>query len=365
MIRLEQVSKRYGDTIAVNGLSLEVGQGEVCVLVGPSGCGKTTTLRLINRLVEPTAGKIFINGQDITRVKPEALRRTIGYAIQNVGLFPHMTVAANISVVPELLHWKKERITSRVEELLRLVGLDLSGYGGKYPSQLSGGEAQRVGVARALAADPPILLMDEPFGAVDPMTRDKLQAQFLRIQQHLKKSVLLVTHDLDEAIRLADRIAIMQSGKLLQYDTPEVILSRPANRFVHDFVGTDRALKRLSRIRIDHLVKPSPLVSINASAAEVISVCKGCRWVWVVDDGGRLVGWLDREAINEGALVKEAVIYGNPDDIAVTSGATLREALSRMLGQGFKNMPVVDENRRLVGEVTLSDIESATAEPEA
>jgi osmoprotectant transport system ATP-binding protein len=207
--------------------------------------------------------------------------------------------------------------------------------------------------------------MDEPFGAVDPMTRDKLQAQFLRIQQHLKKSVLLVTHDLDEAIRLADRIAIMQSGKLLQYDTPEVILSRPANRFVHDFVGTDRALKRLSRIRIDHLVKPSPLVSINASAAEVISVCKGCRWVWVVDDGGRLVGWLDREAINEGALVKEAVIYGNPDDIAVTSGATLREALSRMLGQGFKNMPVVDENRRLVGEVTLSDIESATAEPEA
>lgn len=365
MIRLERVTKRYGDVVAVNELSLEVNEGEVCVLIGPSGCGKTTTLRMINRLIEPTAGRIFVNGQEVSGIKPERLRQSIGYAIQSVGLFPHMTVAANIAIVPELLHWPKDHITRRVSELLRLVGLDPAEYGQKYPSQLSGGEAQRVGVARALAADPPILLMDEPFGAVDPLTRERLQAQFVHIQQELKKTVILVTHDLNEAIRLADRIAIMESGRLVQYDAPEVILTRPANKFVHDFVGTDRALKRLSRISVRSFIKPSPAVSITASRAEVAPACERCRWVWVVDENHRLVGWIDQENLSEASSVAEAVVPGAPDEIAVTDQATLREALSRMLGQGIKTIPVVDEDGRLLGEMTLADVEAATAEIEA
>jgi len=296
MIRLEKVTKRYGDTVAVNELSLEINNGEVCVIIGPSGCGKTTTLRMINRLIEPTSGRIFVDGREIHTSKPEHLRRSIGYAIQSVGLFPHMTVTENIAIVPELLHWEKNRISRRIRELLTLVGLNSLEHASKYPSQLSGGEAQRIGVARALAANPPILLMDEPFGAVDPLTRERLQAQFIRIQQELKKTIILVTHDLDEAIRLADRIAIMESGKLVQYDTPEAILAKPANKFVHDFVGTDRALKRLSRISVKGIVKPAPSVSVNTPMNEVSSVCQQCRWVWVVDDDQRLMGWIDRQA---------------------------------------------------------------------
>jgi osmoprotectant transport system ATP-binding protein len=365
MIRLEKVTKRYGDTVAVNELSIEINAGEVCVLIGPSGCGKTTTLRMINRLIEPTSGRIFVDGREIRTAKPEQLRRSIGYAIQSVGLFPHMTVAANIAIVPELLHWEKSRISRRIEELLVLVGLNSVEHASKYPNQLSGGEAQRIGVARALAADPPILLMDEPFGAVDPLTRERLQAQFIRIQQELKKTIILVTHDLDEAIRLADRIAIMESGKLVQYDTPEAILAKPVNKFVHDFVGTDRALKRLSRISIKGIVKPAPSVSINTPIKEVYSICKQCRWVWAVDNDQRLIGWIDRTSLPEASSVKEAVVQGNPDEIAVANSATLRETLSRMLGQGLKNIPVVDDIGQLVGEVALSDIEAATAETEA
>lgn len=359
MIRLENVSKHYDGTVAVDNLSLEVNAGEVCTLIGPSGCGKTTTLRMINRLIEPTSGRIFINGQDAGQMKPERLRRSIGYAIQSVGLFPHMTVAANIAVVPELLRWDERRIKRRIEELLELVGLDPAEYAPKYPAKLSGGESQRVGVARALAADPPILLMDEPFGAVDPLTRERLQAEFARIQQRLKKTVILVTHDLDEAIRLADRMAIMRAGKMVQYDTPETVLSHPADKFVHDFAGTDRALKRLSRISVSGFIRPSPSVSVDAPRAEATSACDACRWVWVVD-GGRLVGWIDREALSGAASVREAVVAADAGDIAVTGHATLREALSRMLGLGFKSLPVVDENSHLIGEVTLKDIEAAT-----
>ncbi len=365
MIRLERVTKHYGDTIAVNELSLEVDKGEVCVLIGPSGCGKTTTLRMVNRLIEPTAGHIFINGRETGTIKGERLRQSIGYAIQSVGLFPHMTVAANIAVVPELLHWEKDRIAGRINELLILVGLNPAEYASKYPNQLSGGEAQRIGVARALAADPPILLMDEPFGAVDPLTRERLQAQFIHIQQELKKTIIMVTHDLDEAIRLADRIAIMESGKLVQYDTPEVILTKPANKFVRDFVGTDRALKRLSRIGIKNFVRPSSSVSINAPIQEANSVCQRCRWVWVVDEHQRLVGWVGRASLSAAASVREAIVPGDPDEIAVMNSATLRETLSRMLGQGLKSIPVVDEGGRLIGEVALGDIEAATAEAEA
>lgn len=361
MIRLEEVTKNYGDTTAVDNLSLEVGQGELCILIGPSGCGKTTTLRMINRLIKPTAGHIFINGHDASKIEPEKLRQSIGYAIQSVGLFPHMTVAANIAVVPQLLHWSKDRINNRIEELLTLVDLNLGEYAGKYPSQLSGGEAQRIGVARALAADPPILLMDEPFGAVDPLTRKKLQAQFARIQQELKKTVIMVTHDLDEAIRLADKIAIMQSGKLVQYDTPERILSKPANKFIRDFVGADRALKRLSRIGIEDFIKPASAIKAGMSPKESISAIGDYRWGWVVDDDGQLIGYIDKGDLATAASINQVIIHRDANEIAVTYGSTLHEALSRMLGQGLKHIPVTDEKKHLVGEIALGDIEAATA----
>ena len=363
MIKLVELTKRYTtvDTPAVDRLSLEVGDGETAVIIGPSGCGKTTTLRMINRLIEPTSGRIMIDGQDIGWRRPEDLRRSIGYAIQSVGLFPHLTVGANIAVVPELLRWEKGRISRRVEELLNLVGLDAASYRDKFPHQLSGGEAQRVGVARALAADPPILLMDEPFGAVDPLTREKLQGQFMDIQRELKKTVILVTHDLDEAIRLADRIAIMRSGRLVQYDTPEEILRRPADRFVHDFVGSDRALKRLSRIAITSYIHPAPTIDIGATFVDAENACRACRWVWVTE-AGRLVGWLDRTALRADASLAEAVERVAPEELAVSDSASFREALSRMLSQGIKNLPVIDRKRRLLGEVRMSDIEKATSE---
>jgi len=361
LITLEQVTRRYGETVAVDGLTLEVENGEVCVLIGPSGCGKTTTLRMINRLIEPSAGRILIDGRDTAGIDTRKLRLSIGYAIQSVGLFPHLTVFHNIAVVPQLLHWDKQRISGRVEELLDLVGLEPEVYAGKYPGQLSGGQAQRIGVARALAADPPIMLMDEPFGAVDPLTRERLQEQFLRIQRELKKTVVLVTHDLDEAIRLADRIAIMEAGKLVQYDTPEEILSRPGNKFVRDFVGADRALKRLSRLNITRYVKPAASVGLDGKARGAISA-SGDRWLWVVDDKQQLIGWVDGNLLKEGISIKEAMDAGDSREIALSESATLREALSRMLGLGFMRVPVVDNSYRLIGEVSLKDVESATSE---
>jgi osmoprotectant transport system ATP-binding protein len=272
-----------------------------------------------------------------------------------------MTVAQNVAIVPELLRWEKASTAERVAQMLELVGLPPAEYSGKYPSQLSGGQAQRVGVARALAADPPILLMDEPFGAVDPLTREKLQTQFARIQQKLRKSVILVTHDLDEAIRLADRIAVMEAGRLLQYDTPEIILQQPAGKFVHDFVGTDRALKRLSRIGVKAFIRKAPFVTEGSSLEAATHACGECNWLWVLDADSRLVGWIDRAMLERSPGMEEAVVRARSEDIALSDSATLREALSRMLEQGFGNMPVVDENGKFLGEVRLSDIERETS----
>jgi osmoprotectant transport system ATP-binding protein len=360
MIRLDHITKVYDGVVAVADLSFDVSDGSVCVLIGPSGCGKTTTLRMVNRLVEPTSGDVYVNGQNTRTFRGEQLRRSIGYAIQNVGLFPHMTVIENIAVVPRLLHWGKARIEQRCEELLAMVGLNFSVSASKYPHQLSGGEAQRVGVARALAADPPILLMDEPFGAVDPLTRERLQTQFVRIQQKLKKTVIFVTHDLDEAIRLADRIAIMESGRLVQYDSPEAVLSHPAGKFVRDFVGTDRALKRLSRIGVRKFLKPGVSVRVDARSTQAIAGREQYRWFWVVDEKDRLVGWADRDDLRRSASVREAAHFADASEIALDEDATLREGLSRMLGLGFKFVPVVDEQGTLVGELALGDVESAT-----
>lgn len=253
MIRLVGVGKTYPDgTVAVHDLDLDVPRGEVVVLVGPSGCGKSTTLKMVNRLIEPTQGRILMDGEDITHGDPVALRRRMGYVIQQVGLFPHQTIRANVATVPSLLGWDKRKAGARADELLELVGLDPAQYATRYPHQLSGGQRQRVGVARALAADPPVLLMDEPFGAVDPVVRTRLQDEFLRLQRDLGKTVMLVTHDIDEAVRVGDRVAVFATGgRLAQYDVPARVLGRPADDFVAEFVGASRGLRRLSVTPID------------------------------------------------------------------------------------------------------------------
>jgi osmoprotectant transport system ATP-binding protein len=269
VIRLESVRKQYpGGLVAVEDLTLEVPDGEVCILVGPSGCGKTTILRMINRLIEPTGGKILVDGDDILRVDPVELRRRIGYVIQQVGLFPHQTVGTNIATVPRLLGWDRARVAARVEELLALVGLPADEFRDRYPAALSGGQRQRVGVARALAADPPIMLMDEPFGAIDPVTRTQLQDEFLRLQHTLRKTIVFVTHDIDEAVKMGDRIAILEvGGRLAQYDPPDRLLAAPENDFVADFVGRDRALKRLRIMPIDLAALHTPPTVRDTAAA--------------------------------------------------------------------------------------------------
>ena len=269
MLRLQSVSKRYGSRWAVEGLSLEVGDGEVAVLIGPSGCGKSTTLKMVNRLVEPTSGRIYLDDEDVTDVDPVRLRRRMGYVIQHVGLFPHQTVAGNVATVPRLLGWERHRVRARVDELLDLVGLEPDEFGPRYPDQLSGGQRQRVGVARALAADPPVLLMDEPFGAIDRIARDRLQGEFLRLQAELKKTVVFVTHDVDEAVRIGNRIAVLRQGGVLeQYARPADVLGKPASTFVADFVGADRGLKRLSVTPIDAAELEPPPPGLDCSTIE-------------------------------------------------------------------------------------------------
>ncbi|MFE0590920.1 ABC transporter ATP-binding protein [Micromonospora echinospora] len=306
-ITLDGIGKRYPDgTEAVRDLSLEVKAGELVVLIGPSGCGKSTVLRMINRLVEPTSGRVLLGDDDVTRVDPVTLRRRIGYVIQNVGLFPHQTVRANVGTVPRLLGWSKDRTRQRVDELLELVGLDPAQFGHRYPHELSGGQRQRIGVARALAADPVVLLMDEPFSAVDPIVRTRLQEEFLRLQAEVRKTIVLVTHDLDEAVRLGDRIAVLsEGGRLEQYDTPAAVLGAPASDFVRDFVGADRGIRRLAvtpvtrdtlRPLADAEAADLPRVRLGGSAYDALAVlltAHADRAVVVDDDGP--VGVLSRQ----------------------------------------------------------------------
>ena len=303
MITLDGLTKQYPGTAqpAVDRISLTVPEGEVCVLIGPSGCGKTTTMRLINRMIEPTGGRIELQGRDVTHMDAVELRRGIGYVIQQVGLFPHLTIAENIATVPRLLGWDQARTEKRIDELLELVALAPATYRDRYPRDLSGGQKQRVGVARALAADPPVMLMDEPFGAIDPITRMRLQDEFQRIQARLKKTVVFVTHDLDEAIRMGDRIAILREGRVVQYDTPEAILARPANAFVEEFVGQDRALKRLSLYTVESRMGPvadvtddAPRLRADATLRDALSALLGARseLALVQDSSGAALGTL-------------------------------------------------------------------------
>lgn len=307
MIRMENVTKRYAENAppSVDNLTLDVAEGSTVALIGPSGCGKTTTMRMINRLIEPTEGRIFVNGEDVMQADPVQLRRHIGYVIQNVGLFPHMTIAENIAAVPNLLGWDKPRIATRTAELLDLVGLDPDEMLNRYPRQLSGGQRQRIGVARALAADPAVLLMDEPFGAIDPIARARLQDEFRQILSRVRKTVVLVTHDLDEAIRLGDRIAIMKAGRIVQYDTPDAILSKPVDEFVSNFVGVDRAIKRLSLFTVSDAVRAGapdagvPRIASGANLRDALSmmVAGNTDILAVTGVDGSVTGHLTREAV--------------------------------------------------------------------
>ena len=363
MIRLENVSKRYGNETAVKGLSLEIDEGDLVVLIGPSGCGKTTTLKMINRLIEPSAGKIYVDAQDTEDADPQALRRGIGYVIQSIGLFPHMTVKQNIQVVPDLLGWDKRRSAERADELLHLIGLDPERYRDSYPKELSGGQAQRVGVARALAVDPPVLLMDEPFGAVDPLTRERLQEEFLKLQRQLKKTIVMVTHDIDEAIKMGDKVCVMNAGELEQYDAPETLLAHPKSRFVRQFVGSDRALKRLSRVQVSDLRKDVMSVERGASPKEAETALTQRSTVYVTDKG-RLVGWLDRRAFADNKVVADAYTEADAEVYGVLSGDDAKDALSRMLTQGVTEMPVTEEGGRLVGVIDMQTILTLTSERE-
>ncbi|MCZ0206273.1 betaine/proline/choline family ABC transporter ATP-binding protein [Streptomyces sp. UMAF16] len=359
MIRFEQVTKRYPDgTTAVDDLSFEVAEGELVTLVGPSGCGKTTTMMMVNRLIEPTCGRILVDGRDIAGVDPVRLRRRIGYVIQQVGLFPHRTVLDNTATVPALLGWKRARARARAAELLDLVGLDPGTYSSRYPHQLSGGQRQRVGVARALAADPPVLLMDEPFGAVDPVVREQLQDEFLRMQAEVRKTVLLVTHDIEEAVRLGDRIAVYGQGRIEQFDTPGAVLGAPATPYVASFVGADRGLKRLSVTAIEPADLEQPPVARPdepAARARERLLGEGARWAVVLDADGELHGW---------AGVGELAAGGTVGDRAhrmtawVPVGAPLKQAFGVMLQHDAGWVAVLD-GARFLGVLTPAKLHEA------
>ena len=308
-VEFRGVTKRYADHTAVDGLSFTVPAGRICVLVGPSGCGKTTSLKMVNRLIEPTSGEILIDGANVLTGDPTILRRSIGYVIQQIGLFPHQTIAENIATVPRLLGWATPRTAARVDELLTLIGLDAK-VGTRYPAQLSGGERQRVGVARALAAEPPVMLMDEPFGAVDPIVRERLQTEFLRLHRTQKTTVLFVTHDIDEAITMGDRIAVMRAGTLVQYAPPGELLAKPADDFVARFVGADRGLKLLGLLTVGG-------ADVDAS--------------------------VDRGSLGKNAPVLEA-------------STTLRDALGQILASAADCAAVVDADGGYIGALSLDQI---------
>jgi len=366
-VRYENATKRYGDSAeaAVDQLNLEVAAGEVCVLVGPSGCGKTTAMRLVNRTVELSEGDVLIGGESVRDRDPARLRREIGYVIQQVGLFPHRTIAENIGAVPQLLGWKKDRIKARTTELLELIGLDPE-LGERYPVQLSGGQQQRAGVARALAADPLVMLMDEPFGAIDPIARERLQNEFLRLQAEIRKTVLFVTHDIDEAIKMGDRIAVMrQGGRVAQYATPAELLMAPADEFVEDFVGADRALKRLALMRVSDIdLWEAPLAHVGQATAEVRAKLRDAEvpYPLLVDSERRPLGWL-----SERDLAAETVpaTPDSPLGPLLDRDDVMRDALADLLQGEAQYAAVADHQGRIAGVLSVEIISEFLASPKA
>lgn len=361
MLKFEHVSKIYkGQKRAVNNLNLQMNEGEFICFIGPSGCGKTTTMKMINRLIEPTEGAIYLKEKNIMEMDPVELRRKIGYVIQQIGLFPHMTIEQNISLVPRLLRWPLEKQKKRASELLSLVNMT-SDYLHRYPSELSGGQQQRIGVLRALAADQPLILMDEPFGALDPITRDSLQTELKKLQQKLNKTIVFVTHDMDEAIKLADRIVIMKDGEIVQFATPDEILRNPANEFVEEFIGRERLSQVQPHIQtVDQVMNPAPVtVTPNVFLSEAIRLMKQKRVdsLLVVNRNNKLEGYIDFEMIDQkrsqASRVAEVV---EKDILKVETGTFVRDTIQTILKRGLKYVPVVDHDGRLVGIVTRTNL---------
>ncbi|QPK88267.1 betaine/proline/choline family ABC transporter ATP-binding protein [Bacillus velezensis] len=362
MLTLENVSKTYkGGKKAVNSINLNIDKGEFICFIGPSGCGKTTTMKMINRLIEPTEGRILIEGRNIMEQDPVELRRSIGYVIQQIGLFPHMTIQQNITLVPKLLKHSAEKRKERARELLKLVDMGPE-YLDRYPHELSGGQQQRIGVLRALAAEPPLILMDEPFGALDPITRDSLQEEFKKLQKTLHKTIVFVTHDMDEAIKLADRIVILKAGEIVQAGTPDEILRFPANEFVEEFIGKERLIQSSSPDieRVEQIMNPDP-VTVTAektlSAAIQLMHAERVDSLLVIDEKNVLQGYVDVEMIDRKrrqavtvAEVLERNLY------TVRSGTLLRDAVHKILKRGMKFVPVLDEDGRLTGIVTRASL---------
>ncbi len=347
-ITIDAVRKSFGSVTALREVSLTVRDQEFLVLLGPSGCGKTTTMRMINRLIEPTSGRIWMDGRDVTAVDPVTLRRSIGYVIQRVGLFPHLSVEENVATVPRLLGWDRARARNRTTELLELVGLPPATYGHRYPHELSGGQQQRVGVARALAADPPVLLMDEPFGAVDPLQRERLQAQFRRIQAELGKTVLFVTHDIDEAVRLADRIAVFgQGGRLLQLADPPTVLAAPAGEEVAAFVGADRGIRRMSVTPVAREDLDRPATVVLPAGDAPVAVPAGTPFAVVLDGDSRVHGWADPQG------------RVHPAPATVPLGASLRDGFAALASTDSSWLPVVDGEGRYAGTLTPDAVHGA------
>ena len=366
-LRYDHVTKRYGNSPqpAVDDLTIEVPAGEICVLVGPSGCGKTTAMRMANRTVEMTEGDILLGDLSIRDREPARLRREMGYVIQQIGLFPHRTIAQNIATVPQLLGWPKDRTSARVAELLELIGLDPE-IADRYPAQLSGGQQQRVGVARALAGDPLVMLMDEPFGAIDPINRERLQNEFLRLQAEIRKTVLFVTHDIDEAIKMGDRIAVMrEGGRVAQYATPAELLMAPADDFVEDFVGADRALKRLALMRVGDVgLWEAPLAYVGQPTTEVRAKLEAAEipFPLLIDSERRPLGWL-----SERDLEKE-IVPAKPDSplgALLDRDDVLRDALADLLQEGAQYAPVTDAAGRIAGVLSVEIISEFLASPAA
>ena len=368
VLELRNVTKRYSPDgrPAVDGLSLTGPAGEVCVLIGPSGCGKTTALKMINRLIEPTSGEILIDGHGVRERNPAQLRREVGYVIQQVGLLPHLTVAANVATVPRLLGWEKERTRARVRELLELIGLDPGEFSKRYPAQLSGGQQQRVGLARALAGDPPVMLMDEPFSAVDPITRGRLQNDFLRLHRAVPKTVVFVSHDIDEAVKMADKVAVMREGRLLQFAPPAELLANPVDDFVADFVGADRALKSLSLTRLEEIdLLDAPLVRAGEPVADVQARIERGELepiggqVLVSDMAGRPLGWLPLNALGGAETVPDH--RDRRPEPVLDQVTTLRDGLSALFEANAAYGVVVDGHGVCVGLLSLEVISAVFA----
>lgn len=370
MIRLEGITKKYPgqQRNAVEKLDLDIRRGEIVVLVGPSGCGKTTTMKMINRIIEPTSGRILLDGEDVTRSDPDQLRRRIGYVIQQIGLFPHMTIGENIATVPKLLGWKKDRIRARVDELLQTVGMPPEDYRDRYPKQLSGGQQQRIGVARALGADPEVLLMDEPFGAIDPITRDRLQNELLRLQSEMQKTIVFVTHDIDEAIKLGDRIAILQEGsRIAQYDTPERILTAPANDFVVDFIGRGASLKRLNLTRLSEIaLREWPTVTADTPTETALERLRSAdeSALLVLDADRRPLRWVIADDLRHagGRPLAEIGVAAEP---TLEPRATLSDALNELITTRYSAIAVTDRSGRYEGVADFDQIHQAIREMRA